>query len=237
VWIQTQVFEDDLELVRVGQTARLRVVATGVETQGTVAFVDPVIDRRTRTARVRIEVENPEIAATGSHALRVGQRMEIRIEARLDEQGHLATAGTEPGVEPLVVPRSAVLRTGRRTVGYVLFAERDGGERDYAIDPNRLPRRVHYEMVELRVGPMGQRPGSDGEEFQVVVGLVTPKPHVDAATGAQHAVLGLDALREGIVIVTKGNLLLDSQAQLSGKPSLLFPDGNRGPAADPHLGH
>jgi hypothetical protein len=37
--------------------------------------------------------------------------------------------------------------------------------------------------------------------------------------------------------VTKGNLLLDSQAQLAGKPSLLFPEGNRGGSADPHAGH
>ena len=35
---------------------------------------------------------------------------------------------------------------------------------------------------------------------------------------------------------TRGNLLLDSQAQLSGKPSLLFPEGSRG-SDDPHAGH
>ena len=38
------------------------------------------------------------------------------------------------------------------------------------------------------------------------------------------------------LMLTRGNLLLDSQAQLSGKPSLLFPEGSRG-STDPHAGH
>ena len=49
--------------------------------------------------------------------------------------------------------------------------------------------------------------------------------------------LQLKDITKGIAIVTKGNLLLDSQAQLSGKPSLLFPEGSRGSSADPHAGH
>ena len=49
--------------------------------------------------------------------------------------------------------------------------------------------------------------------------------------------LSLRRLSEGVTVVSKGNLLLDSQAQLAGKPSLLFPEGNRGAPTDPHAGH
>jgi Cu(I)/Ag(I) efflux system membrane fusion protein len=46
----------------------------------------------------------------------------------------------------------------------------------------------------------------------------------------------LSGLAEGERVVVRGNFLLDSQAQISGKPSLLFPKG-LAPAAGGHAGH
>ena len=70
-------------------------------------------------------------------------------------------------------------------------------------------------QVGVEVGPVARRSGTDEAWFPV---------------------LKAGGLKEGTTVVTKGNLLLDSQAQLSGKPSLLFPAGNRG-GGDPHSGH
>jgi len=95
----------------------------------------------------------------------------------------------------------------------------DNGKRDYALDPKALPDGVLYEMVPLRLGPPAS--GPDGTEFYPVLGLARP--------GGE--------LKEGMAVVTRGNLLLDSQAQLTGKPSLLFPQGSRGGAGDAHAGH
>ncbi len=67
------------------------------------------------------------------------------------------------------------------------------------------------------------------EDLYPVLGLVL--------TPDEREKLQLKDITKGIAIVTKGNLLLDSQAQLSGKPSLLFPEGSRGSSADPHAGH
>jgi hypothetical protein len=144
--------------------------------------------------------------------LRVGQRVDVWLRAHLDAAGapHL-----EVPTEPFALPRSAVLSTGSRHIAYVLFTE-FMGERDYDLDPAALPDVVMYELVEVRVGPPGIY---EGAEYYPVVGAK-----------------GLD-LRPGLVFVTRGNLLLDSQAQLSGKPSLLFPEGSRGEPEDPHAGH
>ena len=189
VWVQTEVYEMDLPLVRQGLRVRLESATTPAPLAGVVAFVDPVIDRGTRTARVRIEVENPA-NADGDRQLRVGQRVDAWIESPL---GYA-----------LAVPRSAVLRTGERAVIYSLRDEGDG--------------RLLYEMVEVRVGPLARTPdGRAGEEYY---------PLLDAGP-----------LEEGALVAIKGNLLLDSQAQLSGRPSLLFPHGNRGATEDPHAGH
>jgi hypothetical protein len=196
VWVQAQVYERDLPLVRVGRTAKLEVDGSADTLTGVVTFVDPVIDKRTRTARARIEVGNED------GALRIGQRADVRIESALAD-------GT------LALPKSAVLRTGERSIVYALFTERVPGKRVYALDPANLPETVLYELVAVRVGPLARRADS-GEAF--------------------YPILDAGGLSEGTVVVTSGNLLLDSQAQLSGKPSLLFPEGNRGGDGS-HSGH
>ena len=190
VWVQAEVFERDLPWVRKGQVVRLRSEGTAESFEGQVAFVDPALDRRTRTARVRIEVDNPE-AADGTRRLRIGQRVDAWIESPL-----------EPA---LALPHSAVLRTGERTVVYKLVDENGNDP-----DPTLLPDPVYYELVEVQVGPRS------GDSYYPLIS---------------------GELETGSVVVTQGNLLLDSQAQLSGTPSLLFPSGSRAAPADPHAGH
>ncbi|MGZ5357317.1 MAG: efflux RND transporter periplasmic adaptor subunit, partial [Solirubrobacterales bacterium] len=61
VWLIADVFEQDLAGVRVGQEATITVKAyPGRSFAGLVAFIYPVVDEQTRTARVRIEVPNPD---------------------------------------------------------------------------------------------------------------------------------------------------------------------------------
>jgi Cu(I)/Ag(I) efflux system membrane fusion protein len=207
-------------VVRAGQPAHLGIDGDAVEPTGVVTFVDPVLDRRSRTARVRVEVDNPA-GPDGSRPLRIGQRVDVRLSSRVEDEG----------ADPWAVPRSAVMSTGERDVVYLLFTEQARGDamvRDWQLDPARLPDPVYYEMVAVRAGPPAR--ADDGEEFLPLFGLA-------------HGAPQLADLREGLIVVTRGNLLLDSQAQLSGRPSLLFPEGNRGgragtPAGQAgHAGH
>lgn len=216
VWIQTEVYERDLPLVRVGHPVRLEAATLGGPLTGRVAFIDPAIERRTRTARVRVEVENPA-RDDGTRLLRIGQRVDAVIEARLDANGEVVPAGTTPTQDPLALPASAVLRTGERIIAYALYTEKIIGKPVHRLDPDRLPETVLYRLTPIRVGPAARRMG-------------------ERAGGEHYPILEAGGLPEGAVFVTKGNLLLDSQAQLSGKPSLLFPEGNRG-GGDPHSGH
>ena len=216
VWVQTEVYERDLPVIRVGHAVRLDAATLGRSLTGRVAFIDPAIARRTRTARVRVEVENPA-RDDGTRLLRIGQRVDAVIEARLDADGTVVPAGATPAKDPLALPASAVLRTGERIIAYALYTEKVPGKPVHRLDPERLPETVLYRLTPIRVGPSARRMGGgEGGEY--------------------YAILDADGLPEGAVFVTKGNLLLDSQAQLSGKPSLLFPEGNRG-GGDPHSGH
>ncbi len=97
VWLVADVFEQDLGLIRIGEKVRISVNAYPGETfSGTVSFIYPTIAPATRTAKVRIEIPNPE------DRLKPNMYATVEIAARIG-----ATA-------VVAVPESAVLDSGMR---------------------------------------------------------------------------------------------------------------------------
>lgn len=112
LWVQLDAYESDLPLLEPGQEVVLRVEALpGDEFTGRVTFVDPVLDTKTRTARVRIEVENRD--------RRLLPGMFVEASVRSDSS---SKAGGDP---PLVVPATVPLFTGRRSIVYVEVPDAD----------------------------------------------------------------------------------------------------------------
>jgi Cu(I)/Ag(I) efflux system membrane fusion protein len=86
VWVLADVYETDLQHVKVGAPATLTFKAIpGKEFQGRVAFVDPVLDPKTRTAKVRVSLANPGALLKpemfGEVVLRSAPRQALRIPA------------------------------------------------------------------------------------------------------------------------------------------------------------
>ncbi len=134
IWVQIDAYETDLPHLRVGQQVVVKVEGlTGEPFTGRTTFIDPVLDERERTARVRVEVDNPK------GRLRPGMFAEAVIETE--------SAG---GPAPLVIPESAPLFTGRRSVVFV--------EVPQAADPT-------YELRVVRLGPR------TGPVYPVLAGL------------------------------------------------------------------
>ena len=95
---EAQVYEYELGGIRVGQRRRSRSRPTRADYRGRIAFIEPVLDRETRTAGVRIELPNPR-----------------GVEAR-----HVRQRAARDLVGPaLTIPKSAVIDTGARRVVYV----------------------------------------------------------------------------------------------------------------------
>jgi cobalt-zinc-cadmium efflux system membrane fusion protein len=66
VWIVCDVFENDLSTVRLGETVDIRLNAYPNQLfKGTISNIGPILDPNIRTAKVRIEVENPGLMRTG----------------------------------------------------------------------------------------------------------------------------------------------------------------------------
>lgn len=101
VWVEAEVFEKDLSLVERGQSARVSLEAyPGESFPGRVTYVYPTVSMESRTARVRLEIPNPD------GRLKPGMYATVRLRA--------------PAAGPSVtVPRSAVLNTGERSVVFV----------------------------------------------------------------------------------------------------------------------
>ncbi|HET9453818.1 MAG TPA: efflux RND transporter periplasmic adaptor subunit, partial [Gemmatimonadaceae bacterium] len=101
VWVEGEVYEQDLGAMRVGQGASAEFDAyPGQRWAGRITFVSPTVSPTTRTARVRVELANPE----------------FRLKPGMFATMHITGAG-RPAV--LTVPRSAVLITGERQLVFV----------------------------------------------------------------------------------------------------------------------
>jgi RND family efflux transporter MFP subunit len=98
VWVNAEVFEKDLSLVQDGQHAMVSFEAYPGETfHGSVTYVYPTVSSSARTGRVRLELSNPDL------------KLKPGMYAQVDLHG-------PPIEDALLVPRSAVLQTGERSV-------------------------------------------------------------------------------------------------------------------------
>lgn len=105
IWVEGEVFEQDLARVSVGSTARISFEAyPGESFAGRVNYIYPTLTAGARTGRIRIELDNP--------GLRFKPGMYVNME--FDVLVH--TAGIH-------VPRSAVLQTGERSLVFVRAAD------------------------------------------------------------------------------------------------------------------
>jgi membrane fusion protein, copper/silver efflux system len=106
VWLLAEVFEQDLGQVRIGQSANIRVDAYPDKAfAGKVTFIYPTVTAESRTAKVRIELANPQALLKPS--------MFARAE-------FMSSRGQG---QALAVPDSAVLDTGTRQLVLVQRGE------------------------------------------------------------------------------------------------------------------
>jgi cobalt-zinc-cadmium efflux system membrane fusion protein len=82
VWIQCDVYENDLNSVHVGETADVRLSAYPDKVfKGRVGFIGPILDPNSRTAKVRIELANPGMMRVGMFVDATFHGTESKVEA------------------------------------------------------------------------------------------------------------------------------------------------------------
>jgi RND family efflux transporter MFP subunit len=107
VWVQSQIYEQDLSLVRLGQEATVSLsYLPDRKFRGRVTYVYPTVDEKTRTAKVRMEFHNP------GYFLKPGMFTTVELDAEVSPAA-------------LLVPDSAVLRSGENNTVFVAL---EGGK-------------------------------------------------------------------------------------------------------------
>lgn len=134
VWAMFDAYEVDLAFLKVGDQLNFTVQAVpGKFFSGRISFIDPILDKTTRTARVRVEIANPNLL------LKPEMYANATVTARLQQFN-----------DQIVIPQSAVLWTGKRSIVYVSLSGYD---------------TPVYQLREVELGP------SLGNSYVVLKGL------------------------------------------------------------------
>jgi Cu(I)/Ag(I) efflux system membrane fusion protein/cobalt-zinc-cadmium efflux system membrane fusion protein len=170
VWVQAQVFQNDLERVKVGTPATLTVnTYPGRPFTGRVDFIYPQVDMETRTAKVRVVFSNPGLQ------LKPGMFVNVSLKVPMGSQ--------------LVIPATGVLQSGTRAIAFV---ERSDGY----IEPRevQLGSRVGDDFIVRKGLKAGEQIVTsanfliDSEsQLQAALGSFVPPPPGAGAASAMNA--------------------------------------------------
>jgi len=101
VWVEAHIFEYELPMVSVGQEAQMMLpYHPGKIYNGTVVFISPYLQQKTRDVVIRLEFENPH--------------MELKPEMYTD-----VLVKTTVKDEGVIIPSEAVIRSGERNIVFV----------------------------------------------------------------------------------------------------------------------
>ena len=91
VWVNADIYEYELAHIRVGQKAKMNVASYPArDFVGKVSWISPVLEEKTRTAKVRLEFSNrdfilkPEMYANAEIEINAGRKLAVPDEAVLD---------------------------------------------------------------------------------------------------------------------------------------------------------
>jgi Cu(I)/Ag(I) efflux system membrane fusion protein len=108
LWFKAEIYERDLPVIRTGLKAVITSPAVpGRSFDGVVTFLDPNFDPDSRSTKIRIEVDNPLSDKPGAYERVLPHRAYAEAEIQ---------AVSEP---VLNIPRTALIRDGRREVVYL----------------------------------------------------------------------------------------------------------------------
>lgn len=103
VWILFDVYESDMPWIKIGDKISFTIPSMPGEIfKGKITFIDPVINPKTRVATARVEMTNPA----------------LKLKPEMFTVG-IVKSPIQNEKEALIVPKSAVMWTGERSVVYI----------------------------------------------------------------------------------------------------------------------
>ncbi len=210
LWVKLDAYESDLSWIRYGQEVEFTTVAyPGQVFKGKVSFRDPVLNARTRTVKVRVNVDNPDgrlkpemfvRAVLRAKVAQGGAVMESDLAGKWICPMHPSIVKSQPG-------ECDICEMDLVTTESLYTAANEPSEPPLVI-PATAPLITGKRAVVYVQTPGTEKPTFEGRE--VVLG---PR--------AGNYYLVKEGLDEGEIVVTKGNFKIDSALQIQAKPSMM----------------
>lgn len=219
VWVRLDAYESDLAWLRYGQHVEFEVEAyPGERFEGTISFIDPILDPVTRTAKVRVVADNEDQRLKPGMFVHAVARADVAASGRIMDPA-LVGKWICP-MHPEVVKDAAgtcdvcgMDLVPAEELGYVSSDELTG-ETPLVIPVTAALRTGKRAIVYVERTDT-EEPTFEGRE--VVLGPRAGDWYVVRA-----------GLEEGELVVTHGNFKIDSALQLQAKPSMMTSDGGSG---------
>lgn len=213
LWANLDAYESDLAWVRYGQKVAIRAEAIpGKNFDGMITYIPPELDDRTRTVKIRVNVPNPNFE------LKPGMFVSAILESKVSSKGSVITEELKgKWISPM---HPEIIKEGPGSCdvcGMALVKAEDLGHGK--AQPSRSPLLIPVSSVLITgkravvyIRKPGDSPAFEGRE--IVLG---PR--------AGHQYVVLEGLKEGELIVSKGNFKIDSALQIQAKPSMMSMEG------------
>ncbi len=241
IWLYLNIYEYDIGWIEYGQDVEVTLEAfPGEKFHGVVTFIARFLDDKTRAINIRVNLKNPDRRLKPAMYASAVIRVPLRSDGTPQPTGfagkyscpmHPEVVRTEDGTCPVCEMKLELIQNRRPSIiqavqapppsrpsapadtvlGIPASAVLDTGVRQVAY---RLTKEGAYELVELKIGPRA-----------TIADDPQRRPFFPVFGG----------LASGDKVVVSGGFMLDSQRQIEGMPSLLYPEGQS--AANLHAGH
>ena len=220
LWVKLDAYESDMSWIRYGQQVKFTTEAyPGRTFKGQISFIDPILDAKTRTVKLRVNVDNSDSALKPGMFVRAVARAKVAGAGRVMDAA-MARKWICP-MHPDIVKDSAgacdicemPLETAE-SLGYVTV---DASAQAPLVVPASAPLITGRRAIVYVQVPDTEKPTYEGRE--VVLG---PR------AGDYYIVQS--GLAEGEIVVTNGNFKIDSALQIQAKPSMMSAPGPKAAA-------
>ncbi len=225
LWVKLDAYESDLPWLRYGQEVEFTTQAyPGQPFKGAISFIDPVLDDKTRTVKVRVNVDNSD------GKLKPQMFVKAIVHSKIAASGRVMTAEMagkwicpmHPDVVKLAKGSCDICGMDLVTTESLGYVRADEPKEPPLVIPASAALITGKRAVVYVNMPDTEKPTFQGRE--IVLG---PR--------AGDYYLVESGLQEGEIIVTNGNFKIDSALQIQAKPSMMNPEGEKARAA--HRGH
>jgi Cu(I)/Ag(I) efflux system membrane fusion protein len=216
LWARLEAYESDMEWIHLGQEVEFTAEAyPGTVFSGRVSFIDPIVDPRTRTVRLRVNLSNADLRLKPGMLVRAVAKGQYAGAGRVFDP-YLAGKWICP-MHPEVVENGAgaceICGMPLVPSAELGFVARPASDEAPLVIPDTAPLITGKRAVVYVEDSAAEKPTYEGRE--VVLG---PK------AGSVYIVK--QGLAEGERVVIEGNFKIDSALQIQAKPSMMSPSGS-----------